>query len=126
MPRISAARKTLEKLARKRSRGYPIATVAYYGPTDKFATKAAVGIVDEQEKVLALERWFSTTQDVRQDEGICQQIVGFIECHHAYRVAMVDRIIGCPPKISAPSAIRAPNPPPHTSTAVSGSSSGGG
>lgn len=83
MPRISAARKTLEKLARKRSRGYPIATVAYYGPTDKFATKAAVGIVDEQEKVLALERWSSTTQDVRQDEGICQQIVGFIERHHA-------------------------------------------
>jgi hypothetical protein len=96
MPRISAARKTLEKLARKRSRGYPIATVAYYGPTDKFATKVAVGIVDEQEKVIALERWSSTTQDVRQDEGICQQIVGFIERHHAYRVAMVDRIIGCP------------------------------
>ncbi len=36
MPRISAARKTFDGLARKRARGYPIATVAYYAPDDKY------------------------------------------------------------------------------------------
>jgi hypothetical protein len=31
-----------------------------------------------------------------RDETICRQVVDFIEHHHACRVAMVDRIIGCP------------------------------
>ncbi len=96
MPRMSIARKTLEKLARKRSRGHPIATIAYYGPTDQFATKVAVGVVDKQDKIITLERWFSTTQDIRRDEDTCQQVVEFLERHHVHRVAMVDRIIGCP------------------------------
>ncbi len=96
MPRMSTARKILERKARKRSAGYPIATVAYYGPTDKFATKVAVGILDKQEKIIALERWFSTTRDVRRDDDICQQVVAFIEGHRVHRVAMVDKIIGCP------------------------------
>ncbi len=96
MPRISAARKTFDRLARKRSRGYPIATVAYYGPDDKYATKVAVGIADEQGKVIALERWFATTRDVRRDEHILGQIVEFIGRHQAVRIGLVDRIIGCP------------------------------
>jgi hypothetical protein len=96
MPRMSAARKLLEKKARKRSVGYPIATVSYYGPTDKLATKVAVGIVGEWEKVIALEHWFSSAQDIRLDEEICSQMVEFIERHKAYRVVMTDRIIGCP------------------------------
>jgi hypothetical protein len=96
MPRKSVARKALEKLARKRSRGYPIATIAYYGPTDKMATKVAVGIVDQYEKIIALERWFSTNQDVRRDEAICEQIVAFLNDYNVQRVGMADRIIGCP------------------------------
>src|SRR5574337_1385433 len=96
MPSMSAARKALHKKARRRSAGFPIATIAFYGPTDQFASKVAVGILDAQDKLLALERWFSTTHDARQDEDICQQIVAFIERHNVYRVVMTDRIIGCP------------------------------
>ena len=96
MASMSAARKALQKKARRRSVGFPIATIAFYGPTDDFATKVAVGIVDAQEKIVALERWFSTEEDARRDEDICQQIVEFIERHQMYRVAMTDRIIGCP------------------------------
>jgi hypothetical protein len=93
---MSAARKALHKKARRQSVAFPVATIASYGPTDQFATKVAVGIVDAHEKIIALERWFTTTRDARQDEDICRQIVAFIERHNVYRVAMTDRIIGCP------------------------------
>ena len=36
--------KKLKKLLNKGFRGYPIATIAYYCPDDKNATKVAVGI----------------------------------------------------------------------------------
>ena len=36
--------KALAKKAKKRFRGYPVATVALYGPTDKKATKLVVGM----------------------------------------------------------------------------------
>jgi hypothetical protein len=37
--------KWLEKKARSGFRGYPVGTVAYYGPDDRRATKASVGII---------------------------------------------------------------------------------
>jgi|SRR5579859_1438874 len=95
MPRLSPSRKTFTRLARRHT-GYPIATVAYYGPDDKYATKVAVGIVGQLDKVIALERWFATTQDVRLDEHIFEQMIAFIERHQANRIALADRIIGCP------------------------------
>lgn len=90
MPPKHNARWTLEKKARRRSAGFPIATIAYYGPTDQFASKVVVGIVDKEEEVIALERWFATEQDARLDDDICQKIVEFIEPYNVYRVAMVD------------------------------------
>ncbi len=96
MPRKSLARKKLERLARLKSGNYPIGTVAYYGPDDQFASKVAVGIVDTYERVLALERWFATSRDVRWDESIIEQMVTFLEQHQVSRVVMVERIVGCP------------------------------
>jgi len=96
MPPKRNARWALEKKARRRSTGFPIATIAYYGPTDQFASKVAVGIVDEKDEIIALERWFAAEQDVRLDEDICEQILAFIEQYNVYRVGMADRIIGCP------------------------------
>ena len=87
----------LEKKARKGFRGYPIATIAYYGPNDKFATKVAVGIVlGEGEEPMFLERWFTEKVDVRVSRTINLEIINFIEKHNVKSVAMVDRIIGCP------------------------------
>ena len=40
-----AKRSALWKKAQRGCRGYPIATIAYYGPDDKFASKVAVGIM---------------------------------------------------------------------------------
>jgi hypothetical protein len=70
--------------------------VAYYGPDDQFASKVAVGIVNEYSKVLALERWYATTEDVRRDERIMEEMLAFLKRHHVTRVAKVDGILGCP------------------------------
>jgi hypothetical protein len=88
----------LEKLAnkRRRSAGFPIATVAFYGPNDQRASKVAVAIVPhEGAEPAALERWFSDA-DARQDPRLAREIVAFIERHGVRRIAMADRIIGCP------------------------------
>lgn len=47
----------LNKKARKGGRGYPVATIAFYGPTHRVATKVVVGIaVSEGSDVDPLER----------------------------------------------------------------------
>ena len=38
-------RQSLKKRVRRGFRGYPLATIAYYGPDEKRASKVAVGIV---------------------------------------------------------------------------------
>jgi len=87
----------LEKRARRGFRGYPVATVAFYGPNDKQATKVAVGIVrGESVEADPLERWFSEQSDVRSDPDIAGQISVFIETHAVKSIVLVDRIIGCP------------------------------
>jgi len=87
----------LWKKARRGFSGYPVATVAFYGPDDKVATKVSVGIVGaENEKPFALERWCSEKVDVRNERSIIEKVLEFIRAHGSKSVAMVDRIIGCP------------------------------
>ena len=87
----------LEELAERGDRGYPVATVAWYGPDASRASKVAVGIVRSPSKdVSELERWFSETEDVRHDEAIAEEIVKFIEKHGAKSVAIASSIMGCP------------------------------
>ena len=87
----------LRKHARRGFRGYPVATIAFYGPTDARATKVAVGIVSaDGADPDVLERWYSEEEDVRFSSTIAQEIVAFIKKHGAKSSVMTDRIIGCP------------------------------
>ncbi len=89
-------RKALNKTAKKGYRGYPVATVAFYGPDDKKATKVVASIVpDEDAEPEPMEKWYSD-KDVRNDESILRGIKEFIAAHNARSVVMPDRIIGCP------------------------------
>ena len=96
--RIKRSKSALQKKAQRGFQGYPIATVAYYGPDDKFASKVAVGIIlrEEDKEATDLKRWFSESVDVRLDPSINRQITEFIESHDARSVGITDRIIGCP------------------------------
>ena len=87
----------LTKKSRRGFRGYPIATVALYGPDDKKATKVAVGIINEEgADPDPLQRWHSDQTDARSEEQILRQILEFIRRHKALTVVTTDRIIGCP------------------------------
>jgi hypothetical protein len=89
--------KRLRKKARKGMRGWPVATIAFYGPNLSQATKVAVGIVPfENEDVTAMRDWKVDHGDVRTDSGIAQEILEFIEKNGALSVVMTDGIIGCP------------------------------
>lgn len=82
----------------RRKTGYPVGTIAFYGPDDQFASKVVVGIVQSEQDgdVAFLERWHSQGEDVRRDSSIAQTIYDFFEEHQVRRVVMTDRIIGCP------------------------------
>ena len=97
MSRQSNPRYWLEKKANRKT-GYPLGTIAYYGPDNTFASKVVVGIVlsEKDDDVVELRKWFAETADARQDQAINQQILDFVNEHNVQRVAMVDRLIGCP------------------------------
>jgi hypothetical protein len=87
----------LRKKAGRAFRGYPIATIAYYGPDNTFASKVAVGIIREEDgDVDPLERWFSEDVDVRIDDRINQAILKFINHYSVKSLAMTEGILGCP------------------------------
>jgi hypothetical protein len=89
--------KALRKKADRGFSGYPVATLAFYGPDDTIATKVAVGIIlAEDQEPAFLERWFSHGRDVRNDHDVNEEILQFIRSHEVKSVAMPDRIIGCP------------------------------
>jgi hypothetical protein len=89
--------KALRKKADRGFSGYPVATVAYYGPDDSFATKVAVGIVaGEGQEPIIMESWSSDAADLRNDHEVNEKIILFIRAQGAKSVVIADRIIGCP------------------------------
>jgi hypothetical protein len=87
----------LKKKANKGFRGYPVATVAYYGPDDKIASKVSVGIIlEEGSEPAYMERWRLEQGDVRIDRAINKQIMESIGKYPIRSVVITDRIIGCP------------------------------
>jgi hypothetical protein len=83
--------KRLRKKARRGLRGWPLATIAFYGPNLTEATKVTVGIVLTENAEVAEYRG-----DIRADPSIAREILEFIEEHQVLSVAMTDGIIGCP------------------------------
>src|SRR5271157_545764 len=72
--------KRLSKKARKGMRGWPVATIAFYGPNLSQATKVAVGIVpSENADVEEIRDWKVDRGDVRTDPGVAREILEFIQ-----------------------------------------------
>ena len=89
--------KRFRKKAKKGFRGWPVATIAFYGPDLTRATKVAVGIVpSENAEVGDVRDWQVDAGDVRADPAIAEKILEFIETQAVLSVVMTDRIIGCP------------------------------
>jgi hypothetical protein len=87
----------LREKSKRGFRGYPVATVAYYGPDANRASKVAVGIISgEGREADPLERWHSEDADARFDPAICELVLEFITAHKPKSVVISPGIIGCP------------------------------
>jgi hypothetical protein len=86
----------LTKLSRKGFRGYPVATVAYYGPDESKATKVAVGIIRCEGAEVELQHWYTPNTDARFNEKLTNEIAAYLKQQGAVSVAAVGKILGCP------------------------------
>ena len=87
----------LKKRRKRGMRGYPIGTIAFYGPTNTLATKIAVGVIlEEDSEPEYLQRWFSDNGDIREDADTLDNAIEFLRSHSARSVIMMDGVIGCP------------------------------
>lgn len=90
-------REKLRKRLHLGMRGYPAATIAYYGPDNQRASKVVLGIVlGAGSDVDVLERWQLANGDARYDGATIDAIVDLLGKHGIKSVIGVDRIIGCP------------------------------
>jgi hypothetical protein len=97
MRKIKRPATWMAKKAKRGFRGYPLATLALYGPTATVATKIAVSIIpDERNLPDLLERWFSQEGDIRHDNAVGDEVEAFLRQHGVRSVVAADRIIGCP------------------------------
>ena len=72
-------RKWLEKKAKRGFHGYPVGTIAFYGPDNRRAMKAAVAVVARPQcEPAEVHRWFSEFGDVRMDGTILTEITAFL------------------------------------------------
>jgi hypothetical protein len=88
--------KWLRKKAKQGMRGYPVGTIAFYGPDNRRASKVAISIIPWEGAEPKLHRLFSETGDVRTDAVILDEIAAYLRQHSVRSIAMADEIIGCP------------------------------
>jgi hypothetical protein len=62
----------LRKVAQRGAAGYPVATLAFYGPDDRKATKAVLGVIDTEGAEPQLHTWGGETadKDLRYNVGL--------------------------------------------------------
>ena len=89
--------KRLRKKAKRGMRGWPVATIAFYGPNLNQATKVAVSVVPaENAEPTEMRDWNVDHGDIRTDPDVALEILEFLEKHGVLTVAMSGGIIGCP------------------------------
>lgn len=86
----------LKKKAHRGFRGYPVATLAFYGRDDQRASKVAEGVVVSEGAEPIMKRWFTEDSDIRHDQSIAREILQFTREYGVKSVVSMDRIIGCP------------------------------
>jgi len=90
------SKKLLDKKVRKGDKGFPVATIAFYGPNNNFATKVVCSIIESEEaEPEPMKKWFSSF-DLRRSEHVISEMLVFIEENGAKSVTMFQQIIGCP------------------------------
>ncbi len=76
-------------------RGYPIGTVAYYGPDRNTAIKAVASIMKKKrdKEPSAMKKWLS--EDIINNEKIQKDISAFLKKNKAKSIVITENPIGC-------------------------------
>ncbi len=89
-------KKFIDGKARRGMKGYPVATIAFYGPTNTVAAKLVCSIMKHEDAdVEPMKKWFSEN-DLRKSERVLGEVLTFIEENNTKSIGMFDDIIGCP------------------------------
>lgn len=95
--KVQRAREWLARKSRNPRHAYPMATVVYYGPTDRLASKVVAAVVrGETDESAPLERWFVDAGDIRQDGAVLLDLVTWLKRYAVQQVFVTPRIAGCP------------------------------
>jgi hypothetical protein len=86
----------LRNRAKKGFLGYPVATIAFYGPDDRRATKVALGVMFDEnaETPREMNRWFSAKGDIRRDAAVFEAMFRLTQSRGVRSVAMPEEILG--------------------------------
>lgn len=86
----------LAKRSRRGFRGFPAATVAFYGPDDARASKVVVTILPAKgAEPTHLVAFTSDAPDVREDHLVGERVMAFVEKHEALSVFVAEEVLGC-------------------------------
>jgi hypothetical protein len=89
--------KGLERRAREGFKGYPLGIIAFYGYTDKAASKAVIGIVKAAGAAADnIKTWIFPNGDLRKDVPSLKALFRYIEAHQVVSVALTPGIYYCP------------------------------
>ncbi|HBX70816.1 MAG TPA: hypothetical protein DEH25_15910 [Chloroflexi bacterium] len=74
--------------------GYPIGTIAYYGPDDRTVTKIVAAVLPNEQTNPILKKW--TGEGVVQNPEVIAELGEFFREMQTQNVVMTEGIIGCP------------------------------
>jgi hypothetical protein len=95
--KLRRQREWLQKRICQPKAEFPLGTLAWYGPDDRRAAKAVAAVLDDDDSgPVAMERWWQSDFDIRDDDEVLGGVVDFFRENGVRRVVMVDRIFGCP------------------------------
>jgi hypothetical protein len=87
----------LAKRSRRGFRGFPAATVAFYGPDSSRASRVVVTIVPAKDSEPTEQIAFAGGEgDLREDPFVGEKVMAFVEKHEALSVVVAEEILGCP------------------------------
>ena len=88
----------LRKFGTRGHQGYPVATLSFYGPDNKKASKAVLGIILWKDAEPQLHKWFreSPGVDLRYDVKLQNAWIEMIRREGVRSVAVMEEINGCP------------------------------
>lgn len=86
---IDKAKKRIAKLVKKEGKGYPIISIAYFGPTTEKATEVVVTFILEEGDT-PQEQKIVSKENAREDEAIQSVLVKIIERANANTITEIE------------------------------------